>query len=137
MSTRTVHDPFLGEDVQVSNKLTDRLRGKYAIGPVQPNGEPEFGWRQFETPPIQHEAADYIEALEAALRLARKRLEYYGAISARRHFDHDLAEVYPQIDAATLSAPDIFPSHFSNERLPSSDAAGSGADTDRPEQDRG
>ena len=41
-----------------------------------------------------------IAALEAALRVARKRLEYYGAISDRRHFDHDLAEVYPQIDAA-------------------------------------
>lgn len=33
-----------------------------------PNGEPEFGWRQYETAPIQHKAADRIEALEAALR---------------------------------------------------------------------
>jgi hypothetical protein len=46
------------------------------------------------------EAADRIEALEAALRFSRKRLEYYGTISDRRHFDHDLAEVYPKIDAA-------------------------------------
>jgi hypothetical protein len=62
--TRTVHDPFMGRDVQISNRLTDRLRGKYASGPHLPNGNPEFGWKQFEAPPIQHEAADRIEALE-------------------------------------------------------------------------
>ena len=67
MSTRTVHDPFTGKDVQVSNRLTDRLRGKYAVGPVMSNGEPEFGWRQHEVPPIQIEAAAHIEALEASL----------------------------------------------------------------------
>jgi hypothetical protein len=45
------------------DKLVNRLRGKYAIGPHLPNGEPEFGWRQFESPPIQHEAAEEIERL--------------------------------------------------------------------------
>lgn len=45
--------------------LVKRLRGQYAMGPHTPNGDPEFGWRQFESPPIQHEAADHIEALEA------------------------------------------------------------------------
>lgn len=45
------------------DKLTDRLRGKYRIGPHLPNGEPEFGWNQFEAPPIQHEAATEIERL--------------------------------------------------------------------------
>jgi hypothetical protein len=65
--TRTIHDPFLGKDVQVSDRLTDRLRGKYASGPRLPNGNPEFGWRQFQAPPIQHEAAARIEALEAEL----------------------------------------------------------------------
>lgn len=63
----TVHDPFLNKDVQVSHKLTDRLRGRYASGPTMPNGEPEFGWREFQTPPVQHEAAAKIERLEAAL----------------------------------------------------------------------
>lgn len=67
MSTRTVHDPFHGKDVQISDRLVDRLRGKYASGPHLPNGNPEFGWRQFQSPPIQHEAADRIDALEAAL----------------------------------------------------------------------
>jgi hypothetical protein len=66
--TRTVHDPFLGKDVQVSDRLVDRLRGKYASGPHLPNGNPEFGWRQFQAPPIQHEAAARIETLETALR---------------------------------------------------------------------
>lgn len=61
--TRTVHDPFLGKDVQVSDRLVDRLRGKYASGPHLPNGNPEFGWRQFQAPPIQHEAAAEIERL--------------------------------------------------------------------------
>lgn len=68
MESVTVHDPFMGVDVQISNRLVDRLRGKYASGPHLPNGNPEFGWRQFQSPPIQHEAAKRIEALELALR---------------------------------------------------------------------
>lgn len=67
MSFRAVHDPFTGQDVQISDRLVDRLRGKYASGPHLPNGNPEFGWRQFQAPPIQHEAAARIEALEANL----------------------------------------------------------------------
>lgn len=63
--TRTVHDPFVGRDVQTSDRLVDRLRGKYASGPHLPNGIPEFGWKQFQSPPIQHEAAERIDALEA------------------------------------------------------------------------
>lgn len=61
--TRTIHDPFLNKAVEISSKLTDRLRGKYAVGPTLPNGEPEFGWRQHEVPPIQKEAADKIDEL--------------------------------------------------------------------------
>ena len=93
MSTRTVHDPFLGKDVQVSDRLADRLRGKYACGPAMENGEPEFGWRQHEAPPIQHEAADRIEvlqeqnrALEAALREVLEKLKASNA-SAWTIFD--------------------------------------------------
>lgn len=69
-NTRTVRDHFTGEDVQISNRLVDRLRGKYASGPHLPNGNPEFGWKQFQSPPIQHEAAARIETLEAMLRAA-------------------------------------------------------------------
>lgn len=65
--TRTVHDPFFGKDVQVSDALVDRLRGKYAQGPTMPNGEPEFGWRQYSAPAIQVTAADEIERLRKAL----------------------------------------------------------------------
>lgn len=61
--TKTIRDPFLQKDVEVSTRLVDRLRGKYACGPTMSNGEPEFGWRQFKTLPIQHEAADEIERL--------------------------------------------------------------------------
>lgn len=68
--TRTVHDPFLGQDVHISDRLVDRLRGKYASGPHMPNGKPEFGWKQFQAPPIQHEAAEQISRLtEENLRL--------------------------------------------------------------------
>lgn len=63
--TRIVHDPFLGKPVEISSRLIDRLRGRYACGPTMANGEPEFGWREFEVPPIQHEAAAEIEQLMA------------------------------------------------------------------------
>jgi len=46
-----------------------------------------------------------VDRLREALKFARKRLEYYGTISDRRHFDHDLAEVYPKIDAALSRSP--------------------------------
>lgn len=68
--TLTVRDPFLGKDVEISSRLVDRLRGKYAMGPITPSGEPEFGWRIFETPQIQKDAAARIEQLEAAVRWA-------------------------------------------------------------------
>lgn len=68
--TRDVHDPFLGKTVQVSDRLVDRLRGKYAQGPTLPNGEPEFGWAQYPVPPIQLEAALELERLQALLARA-------------------------------------------------------------------
>lgn len=55
------------------DKLTDRLRGKYRCGPHLPNGEPEFGWKQFQAPPIQFEAAERIDALEGVLRRINAR----------------------------------------------------------------
>ncbi len=63
-----IHDPFLGRKVEISTKLIDRLRGKYACGPTMLNGEPEFGWRVFETAPIQKEAAAEIERLRGAIK---------------------------------------------------------------------
>ena len=65
--TRTLHDPFIGQDVEISDKLVDRLRGRYANGPTMPNGEPEFGWQQYPTSSIMIEAAAEIERLRAAL----------------------------------------------------------------------
>jgi hypothetical protein len=52
--------------------IVDRLRGRYAMGPHLPNGNPEFGWRQFDATPINLEAADYIEMLRARLELCDK-----------------------------------------------------------------
>lgn len=65
--TETMIDPFLGRRVTISTKLTNRLRGKYACGPTMADGEPEFGWRQFETATVQHEAANEIERLRTCL----------------------------------------------------------------------
>ena len=50
-----------------------RLRGRYGMGTKLPNGHPEFGYRQFEVPPIQLEAADEIERLRAGLRIIAGR----------------------------------------------------------------
>lgn len=66
--TREVHDPFTGQIAKIKNDLVERLRGKYACGPTLPNGEPEFGWRQYQTVPIQLEAAEEIERLRAIVQ---------------------------------------------------------------------
>jgi len=71
---RTIFDPFLGKDVVIVDRLTDRLRGNYACGPHLPNGRPEFGFRQFQAPPIQHEAAAVLDALVDALKVAREAI---------------------------------------------------------------
>jgi hypothetical protein len=95
--TRTVRDPFAGKDVQISERLVDRLRGKYASGPHLPNGNPEFGWRQFQSPPIQHEAAARIEELEARIeRLAGALEEIEKPTYGTEIFDSDaeIADVY-------------------------------------------
>lgn len=56
------------------NDIIDRLLCRYAMGPIMPNGEPEFGWRDFSGPavegmtlptPIMREAAEAIRALLA------------------------------------------------------------------------
>lgn len=71
MTSRIVYDPLLNKTVEISANLVDRLRGKYACGPTMPNGEPEFGWNQFKTPAIQHEAAAEIENKDAEIKRLR------------------------------------------------------------------
>jgi hypothetical protein len=92
--TRTVYDPFLGKEVEVSHNLVDRLRGKYACGPTMTNGEPEFGWRQHEAVPIQVEAAAEIELLraerDAADQVALTARRYVAAMEARLNAAVDL-----------------------------------------------
>lgn len=56
-------DPFTGKTVTIERDLLDRLRGKYAVGPRGENGEPEFGYREFEATAINLEAANKIEEL--------------------------------------------------------------------------
>ena len=53
----------------MNNDIKNRLRGKYAVGPIMEDGEPEFGYRSFGEPPlIQCEAADYIGILETMIQ---------------------------------------------------------------------
>ena len=73
--TKTIRDPFLGKDVKISTRLVDRLRGRYALGPTMENGEPEFGWRQMPTVPVQVEAAKCIDDMKNQLRAALTFLE--------------------------------------------------------------
>lgn len=98
--TRTIRDPFLGKDVQISDNLVDRLRGKYANGPTMPNGEPEFGWRQFPTPPIQIAAADEIDRLRADLDLCRAERDAADQVSlaARRLVEAMRARLNEAVD---------------------------------------
>ena len=57
--------------------IVDRLRGRYPCGPRLPNGEPEFGWREFDPDALAHllkkpsaimgEAANEIEDLRRSI----------------------------------------------------------------------
>jgi hypothetical protein len=74
----TMADPTIKE----IEALVDRLEGRYPIGPHLPNGNPEFGWRQFEATPINIEAAAALRfllkeqrAAEAALRIGASVIE--------------------------------------------------------------
>lgn len=83
----------LATDCHTFLRLVDRLRGRYASGPHLPNGKPEFGWRQFEAPPIQHEAASEIERLQSELSNARRKgIEECAAIAASFHFPYTPAD---------------------------------------------
>lgn len=56
--------------------LVDRLKCRYACGPIMANGEPEFGWREMGGKPITHtlptplmlEASEEVRKLRAALQ---------------------------------------------------------------------
>ncbi len=55
------------EDAGEGADVVQRLRGRYPVGPHLPNGDPEFGWRQFQATPINLEAALVIEELRTML----------------------------------------------------------------------
>ena len=109
-----IHDPFLRRKVQISTKLTDRLRGKYACGPTMANGEPEFGWRTFQVAPIQQEAAAEIERLRGCLAAIQKAtvegrvcddVAWFDGITTLFDFC-DLALNPPDVEASAVSDSD-------------------------------
>lgn len=61
--------------------LTDRLRGRYVLdvndGAGSLNGSNRFV-RNFDTPPIQHEAAKRIEHLESIIEVCRQQFLLYA-----------------------------------------------------------
>lgn len=68
--------------------LINRLRGKYSMGPHLPNGDPEFGWRQFQATPINLEAANALEAqrhkIAALKKLDSEAVEHVEMVIAMR-----------------------------------------------------
>lgn len=92
-------------------ELVERLRGRYAMGRHLPNGDPELGFRQFETPSIQHEAADaltaaldHIEGLESkladAVEAEKDATSVLDAWFDRRKLGHEAVD-QAVIDAAS------------------------------------
>jgi HAMP domain-containing protein len=81
------------EAAPLLSSLVERLRGIYRLGVNDGagllNGSDTFT-RKFETPPIQHEAADAIEALEAEVGRLRAELEEAREVARTitRHWPH-------------------------------------------------
>lgn len=55
--------------------LAHRLTGHYPIGPIGPDGQPEFGFREFPTAPIFHEASAALRQLLTERRALRAKAE--------------------------------------------------------------
>lgn len=53
--------------------LIHRLRCKYPLGPIQANGEPEFGWRDFSGPAVEGMVLPTAIMLEAANRIDQQQ----------------------------------------------------------------
>lgn len=80
--------------------LINRLRGRYAVGPIMANGEPEFGYRQFDKlpdgkclPAIHGEAANALERAQADRSALLGALK--ATITAAEHAYHTGAFVDP------------------------------------------
>lgn len=53
--------------------LIHRLRCKYPLEPIQANGEPEFGWRDFSGPAVEGMVLPTAIMLEAANRIDQQQ----------------------------------------------------------------
>jgi hypothetical protein len=77
----------MSRDAPLLSSLVERLRGVYRLGvndghgPL--NGSMTFT-REFQTPPIQHEAAERIEYMQLALGAAAQRFRQYEALHAAK-----------------------------------------------------
>lgn len=68
-------------DTNKPSDISDRLRCRYPMGPIMPNGEPEFGWRDFSgaapegmvlPTALMLEAANHIDAQAAEIAALRQ-----------------------------------------------------------------
>lgn len=92
----------------MSENITDRLRCRYALGPIMPNGEPEFGWRDFSGPaidgmtlptPLMLEAAEAIAARDAEIERLREALsELVACRDIKRRIAIEQATMIPETD---------------------------------------
>jgi len=82
--------------------IVDRLRGRYSICPHLPNGEPEFGWRQFQATPINLEAADEIEKLRKALDIYERERDRFRHAKPEITGEYFLAGGHGERDANQL-----------------------------------
>lgn len=93
-----------GKGEAMSDDIVERLRGRYAMGPHLPNGEPEFGWRQFQATPINVEAADEITRLRAKLAEARDVSPVFRLADAEIEIERLRAEILKERDKALKEA---------------------------------
>lgn len=70
-----VLEPLAGKPVEISHRLVDRLRGRYPIGKMMPDGKPEFGWKDYGSSPVQEIAANEIDRLERENAELRVKIE--------------------------------------------------------------
>ena len=77
----------------MNENITDRLRCRYALGPILADGEPEFGWRDFSGPaiegmvlptPLMLEAAEAIAAKDAEIAQLRQALKDCQTVAIMR-----------------------------------------------------
>src|SRR4051812_1253056 len=77
--------------------IVDRLRGRYPCGPRLPNGDPEFGWREFDPDTLAHllkkPSGIMLEAANEIERLRKVAAAVYSNWACGEPVDEDMEEL--------------------------------------------